>query len=478
MKITMIQPSMGLITGEKYVKSWQMQPLSLAVLAGMTPDDVEVEFVDDRFNEIPYDSDSDLVAITTETYTAQRGYVIADEFRSRGKPVVIGGIQTSLIPGEAAQHSDSVAIGDSEFIWPQIVKDAKTGTLQKVYRAQPRKGELPHIDPRRDLFDKKKYIGLEMVETGRGCPFTCDFCSIAGSYEGSFRTKSIDDIVSDIETLKGNTLYFVDDNFVSKLSRTKELCEALVPMKKKWFSHGSIHMANDPELLKLMEKSGCANILIGFESLNPKNLEAMGKSWGVAKRDYTESIKKLRDHGVTIYGTFVFGYDHDTVDDFDRTLEFAIDQKFALGAFNHLVPFPGTPLYDRLKSQGRLLDESWWLNPKYRFGEVAFQPANMSPETLAEKCYDCREQFYSYGSTFKRMFDFKANCRDPLQSIIYLAANLTSKKGIAQRQGWPVGGVVTRDELNNGYGQTSYQQNQGDNYDEDNRSIGLPLIDK
>ncbi|MDO8509298.1 MAG: radical SAM protein [Nanoarchaeota archaeon] len=456
MKVTFIQPSMGKIKGEKYVKSWQMQPLSMAVLGGMTPKDVEINFYDDRFDEIPYNDDSDLVAITTETYTAQRGYKIADGFRERGIPVVIGGIQTSLVPNEARAHADSVAIGDSEFIWPEIIKDLRNGKLQPTYTAQPRKGILPHVSPRRELFDKGKYVSLEMVETGRGCPFTCDFCSIAGSYDGSFRTKNVKDIVKDIEGLEGRTLYFVDDNFVSNLRRTKDLCKALVPLGKKWFSHGSINMANDAELLKLMEKSGCANILIGFESLNPKNLEDMGKSWGVAVRGYTEAINKLRDHGVTIYGTFVFGYDHDTPDDFKRTLDFAIEQKFALAAFNHLVPFPGTPLYSRLQKQDRLLDNEWWLNPQYRFGEVAFKPANMSAETLAEKCFECREDFYSYSSTFKRMFDFKANCRDPMQAIIYLAANLVSKKGIAQRQWWPVGSEIERKELDSGRGAFGY----------------------
>lgn len=464
MKLTLIQPSIGKIKEEKYVKSWQMQPLSIAVLAGMTPENVEIEFYDDRFDEILYDKQTDLVAMPIETYTAQRVYNIAREFRRREVPVVMGGIHAALVPEEVIANSDATIIGDAEGIWEKVITDLRYGKLKKVYNPpRMKKGILPHVVPRRDLFKEKPYISLGMVETGRGCPFTCDFCAIAGSFEGSYRSKSIEDIVSDIESVPGKNLYFVDDNFVSNFRRTKDLCKALIPLNKKWFSHGSINMTNDLELLTLLEKSGCANILIGFESLNPKNLEAMGKSWNIAKRGYSDAIKRLRDHGVTVYATFVFGYDNDTTDDFGRTFDFAIEQKFALAAFNHLVPFPGTPLYHRLKEEKRLFEDKWWLRSGYKFGEVVFQPKNMSAETLAEKCFELRTKFYSYSSTFKRMFDFKANCKGPYQSLIYLAANLVSKKGIAQRQYWPIGSVVSREELNEDR-QTIYPPKESDDY--------------
>lgn len=480
MKLTLIQPSIGKIKGEKYVKSWQMQPLSIAVLGGMTPKDIELEFFDDRFDEIPYDKETDLVAMPVETYTAQRAYKIAREFRERNVPVVMGGIHTALVPEEVIANADATVVGDAEGIWSNVINDAKLGNLQKVYRPERmKKGTLTHTIPRRELFEGKPYLSLGMVETGRGCPFTCDFCAIAGSFEGSYRSKSIDDIVTDIEAIGAKNLYFVDDNFVSNFRRTKDLCSALAPLNKKWFSHGSINMTNDSELLTALEKSGCANILIGFESLNPKNLEAMGKSWNIAKRGYTESIKKLRDHGITVYSTFVFGYDHDTVDDFQRTLDFAIEQKFALAAFNHLVPFPGTPLYQRLKSEGRLFEDKWWLKEGYKFGEVAFQPKNMSAETLAEKCFELRTQFYSYGSTFKRMLDLQANCRTPYQGLVYLIANLVSKRGIAQRQYWPIGDVVSKDELNNGASYRQYLQAPSLQQEANGNSrISLPILNK
>ncbi|OGI10106.1 MAG: hypothetical protein A3I68_05955 [Candidatus Melainabacteria bacterium RIFCSPLOWO2_02_FULL_35_15] len=447
MRLTLIQPSIGKIKGGKYVDSWQMQPLAIAVIAGLTPEDVEIKFYDDRLDEIPYDEQTNLVAIPIETYTAQRAYNISKEFRKRRVPVVMGGIHASLIPEEAAKHTDSVIIGDAEDTWGTVMEDARKGTLQKTYRSKATTGMLEHVKPKRDLFAKKKYIALEMVETGRGCPFYCEFCAIAGSFKGNYRNKEIKNIVADIESLKGDLIYFVDDNFVSRINRTKELCKAIAPLKKKWFSHGSINMTNHRELLRLMEKSGCANILIGFESLNPKNLEAMGKSWTVVKRNYSESISMLRDHGITIYATFVFGYDYDTLEDFDRTLDFAIEQKLALAAFNHLVPYPGTALYNRLMSEGRLITPNWWIKPDYKFGEVAFRPKNFSAEILAEKCFECRTKFYNSGSIFKRMIDFKANCKNINQSLIYFSANFTSYYGVRQRQYWPIGDVISKEEL-------------------------------
>lgn len=474
MKVTLIQPSIGKIIGEPYVKSWQMKPLAIATLAGMTPGNIDIEFFDDRFDDLPFNEQTDIVAMPIETYTAQRAYKISAEFRRRNIPVIMGGIHASLDTNEVMSNSDSTLVGGAEETWIEMLKDVGSGNLKKLYSAKKMGRELQHIKPKRDIFEGKPYLGLEMVETGRGCPFTCDFCAIAGSFEGSYSSKSIEDIVSDIGEIEGKNIYFVDDNFVSRFGRTKDLCDALAPLNKKWFSHGSINMADNTELLEGLNKSGCANILIGFESLNPDNLKAMGKSWNVAKRDYSEAVQKLRDNGISIYATFVFGYDHDTEDDFKRTLDFAIEQKFALAAFNHLVPFPSTPLYHRLKGEDRLFEDKWWLKSGYKFGEVAFQPANMSSETLAERCFECREDFYSYSSTFKRSFDFKANLKSPYQAAMYFVANLVSKKGIAQRQYWPIGEVVSKDAQGREYGLKQDYDNEVDS----NNTFNLPVIER
>ncbi|MGD2068659.1 MAG: radical SAM protein [Gemmatimonadota bacterium] len=439
MKIQLVNPAMGKRTGERYVRSWSMQPLNIAVLSALTPDEHEVSFMDDRFDEVDYDVEADLVAIPVETYTARRAYSIARRFQDRGVPVVLGGIQASLVPEEVAAHGDSVMVGDAEHAWARIVTDAARGELRPRYDEARTSGELAHVRPDRSIYGERPYLPLAMVEAGRGCPFNCDFCAIAGSYESTYRAKDIDAIVEDVAGLDSDLLYFVDDNFVSRPRRTRELAAAIRALDKRWFSHGSITMANDDDLLARMAESGCANILIGFESLDQATLEAMGKSWNTRRYEYGEALAKLRDHGITVYGTFVFGYDTQTLDDVKRTLEFAIEERLCLAAFNHLVPFPGTPLYRRLRAEGRLLDDDWWLSDEGSFGEVTFRPRNMTAEKLAEACYDARRDFYRFGSVLRRARDFKANLRDPYSAFTYFAVNLVSNKGIKRRQGWPVG---------------------------------------
>jgi radical SAM superfamily enzyme YgiQ (UPF0313 family) len=447
MKIGLIKPSMGKFIDEDYVRSWSMQPLEIAVLAGMTPDHHEIKFVDDRFDEIDFSEDYDLVAIPVETYTAKRAYNIARRWRERGVPVVMGGIHVSLCEDEVRMHSDYTVVGGAEDTWVQFLDDFEKGVARETYRTDPKAKTLGHVRPRREIFDGRSYLPLEMVETGRGCPFSCDFCAIHGAFQGSYSTKELDAIVEDIAGIRKKFLYFVDDNFVSHQQRTIDLCREIAPLKKKWFSHGSITMTNNEKLMKALSESGCANILIGFESLNPKVLKAMGKSWNTRQREYNESLKKLRDHGITVYGTFVFGYDEDEPDTFERTLEFALEQKMALAAFNHLVPFPGTGLYQRLSAEKRLLYDPWWLDERSRFGEVTYRPKTMAPDELAERCFDLRNRFYSYSNVAKRACDLKANIKTPYQAAAYMISNLTSHKGVAERQYWPIGDVLTREDF-------------------------------
>ncbi len=442
MKIKLIHPAVGKINGEKYVKSWTMYPLNLGVIASLTPKDVEVEFIDDRFENISYDSDCDLVGLPVETYTAKRAYSISEGFRRLGVKTVLGGVHPTLMPQEAMLHSDAIVVGDAEKVWETLINDAKKGLLKKVYSSQREGKELFTVKPDRSLFDMGQYLPIDLIETGRGCFFSCDFCAVTAANQRTYRTKTVEDIIGEIQSVKRKNLYLVDDNFVSDFKRTKDLCEAMAQLGVRWTGQGSVNMADDEKLLHYLERSGCFNMLIGFESLNPKSLELMGKSWTSSKRKYEESIKKIRDHGITIYATFVFGYDTDTKDDFKRTIDFAIDQKFAITAFNHLVPFPGTPLYSRLKDQGRLLYDDWWLRDGGKFGEAVFRPKNMTPQELTDGCFGCREAFYQYGSISHRLFDFKANFKNPLQGGYVAWINLFSRHEAKKRQGWPIGDII------------------------------------
>lgn len=440
MKIQFIQPSIGKMEGRKYIKSWQMQPLPIATLLGMTPCEYQTSFTDDRFEDIDYTASADLIAMPIETYTAKRTYEISRRFREKGITVIMGGIHAMLEPEEVSHNSDSVCVSGAETVWQQMLNDFKNGQLKKFYREENPSKVLMHTQPDRSIFRGKPYLPLEIIETGRGCGNSCDFCAVQMAHGSRYRSKTIDDIVSDVQSAEGKNVYFADDNFVSDFRRTKELCKRLEPLGKKWFSHGSINMADDPELLRLLERSGCVNLLIGFETLNQETLRQMGKAWNTAKRTYEESIGKIRDSGLTIYASFCFGYDNDTKDDFKRAFDFAMEQKFGLTAFNHLVPYPNTPLYHRLRKEGRLFEDKWWLREGYRFGEVVFRPKNMSAEDLAETCYEYRKQYYRLMPMLGRMSDFKANSKDLYNFFGLWIANLSSKKAVEERQYWEIGG--------------------------------------
>lgn len=445
MKITLVMPGVGRKPGETYVSSWKMEPLAPAVLAALTPPDVEIHFVDDRLESIPYDEPTDAVGINVETYTARRAYMIAERFRRKGVPVILGGYHPTLVPEEALAHAEAIVEGEAEAAWPRVIEDLRAGRLQQRYRAEVG-GTSARVMPRRSLFAGKRYLPMTLIEAGRGCRFACEFCSVAQFYRHTTVTRPLDDILAEIESAGNRPVFFVDDNVVADSDRARQLFEALEPAGIRWFSQGSITMADDPGLLALMRKSGCHGVLIGFESLSAATLAAMGKSWNRALRDYEQSIRRIRDAGIAIYATFIFGYDTDDADAFDRTVEFAIQQKFYMAAFNHLVPFPGTPLYRRLQQEGRLRFDRWWLDAQYRFGDVAFHPRNMSAEELAERCYEARNTFYRLGSILARARDLKSNCRDLRSTAGYFWLNLFSGRQMRRRQGLPLGTGFEGDE--------------------------------
>jgi radical SAM superfamily enzyme YgiQ (UPF0313 family) len=438
MNITLIMPGVGRKPGEGYVESWKMEPLGLATLAALTPPDVEVRLVDDRLEAIPYDEPTDAVGINVETYTARRAYAIAERFRCRGVPVILGGYHPTLVPGEASIYADAIVEGEAEAVWPRVVDDVRARRLQRRYRAASGATSLP-VQPRRALFAGKKYLPISLVEAGRGCRFACEFCSVTQFYRHTAAARPVIDVLADIESAGRRRVFFVDDNVVADSERAAELFAALKPTGIRWFGQGSLTMADDPRLLAAMQHSGCGGVLIGFESLSAATLAAMGKSWNRAVRDYDESIRRIREAGIAVYATFVFGYDTDDVDAFDRTVEFAIGQKFHMAAFNHLVPFPGTPLYERLHRERRLRFDPWWLDARYHFGDVAFQPRHMSAAELAERCFAARTAFYRFGSIVSRAWDFKSNCRNLRSAASYFWLNLFSGNQMRRRQGLPLG---------------------------------------
>jgi radical SAM superfamily enzyme YgiQ (UPF0313 family) len=444
-RLTLVFPSVGRKENEPYVRAWQMQPLSMALLASLTPPDVEVRFYDDRIDNIPFDEPTDLVALSVETFTALRAYKIARRFRALGVPVVMGGYHVTLLPDEAAGEADAIVVGDAEPIWAELLEDARAQRLRPVYDGRGRRG-LGGLRPRRELFAGKPYQNIALVEFARGCNFKCDFCSITAFHEANQNHRPVCDVAAEMDATGSNRFFIVDDNIVSQPAQARELCRELIPLAVNWVGQASIHIAQDDTLLDLMVKSGCRGVLIGMESLDPANLRDMGKSWNLAAGSYADSLRRFRDHGLAVYGTFVFGYDNDDARVIERSVEFAREQQLFLAAFNHLIPFPGTPLYRRLQREGRLLKPRWWLDPESRVGEVTFRPSKLEPAELEELCLGARQQFYSWGSIWQRLRDRQANAPSLMMLGIYLALNLQAHFDIDRRQGLRLGaGVSTWD---------------------------------
>lgn len=438
MKITFVQPCVGKKPDGRYHRTWLMEPLSISTLSALTPRHVERVFHDDRLEPIPYDDATDLVAITVETYTARRAYRIAAEFRSRGVPVVLGGYHPTLLPEEASHHADAVIVGEAEGVWATLLADLERGSLQSLYRADPQPS-VPGRQPDRSIYADKPYSRLGLVETGRGCVHGCEFCSITRFFNRQYRARPIQDVLDDVASLPTRNVFFVDDNFTVDRERAKELLRYLIPLRIRWVGQASIDVARDEELLRVLRASGCQGILVGFESLEDQTLAAMGKAVNRREGDYDEAISALNRHGLAIYATFVFGYGSDTRAALEQAYEFSLRHGFFFAAFNHLVPFPGTPLYDRLQREGRLLDDPWWLSPDYQFGDVAFVPEDVSPDELRDLCYEYRRRFYSLGSVLRRARNLRANCGGLRKALMYLLLSASGGSAARWRQGLPLG---------------------------------------
>lgn len=417
-----------------------MQPLAIAVLAGLTPPTVELAFFDDRIETIPYDIATDAVALSVETYAARRSYQIAAEFRRRGVHVIMGGYHPSLAQEEALQHADTVVVGDAEGVWPQVVADGLKGSWQRVYRSDHSR-MLQGICYDRSLFQAKKYAPIYPVQFGRGCRYSCEFCSVNAFYHNRLRQRPVAEVIAEMEASGQRYFLLVDDNLWVDRVQTRKLLLALKPLQIRWVAQVSLDITQDPELLWLMAQSGCIAVQTGFESLDSRNLTQMGKQANLATRDYPLAVRKLRDQGMMVYGSFVFGYDGDNRDTFDRALDFALDNKLMLANFNPLTPMPGTPLYQRLAAEGRLLHPAWWNDPGFKYGAVAFQPRGMAAEELAEGCRRIRFEFNQYASVARRAVDFKANSGSFEKFALYLIANLVSRSEIHRKQGAGLGGI-------------------------------------
>ena len=438
MKLTLIHPCIGRRIDQPYIRLWQMEPLPPAAIAGLTPRDVQIKFYDDRMERIPFDEPTDLVAISVETYTARRAYQIASEYRKRGIPVVMGGFHATLCPEEVSQYADAVVVGEAETVWDQVLLDAQRGTLQTYYRSAVRPA-LANLRPDRSIYARKNYLPIGLVEAGRGCHFVCDFCAVQTIFNHTQTRRPADDILGELEKMRDKPLiFFVDDNITSNMDQAKAFFRDLKRLKIRWVSQASINAAHDEEFLQLIKESGCQGILIGFESLNPDNLKKMNKGFNTMQGGYEKALANLRKYDIRLYITFIFGYDEDRESSFQQTVDFALHHKFYIAAFNHLTPFPGTPLYKNLQANGRLLYDDWWLDERYSYNMIPFQPAHMTPERLQRGCVDARAEFYKWSNIWKRSFD-PVNRSNSAMWWHFYGINAMFRREVRQRDYYPLG---------------------------------------
>lgn len=401
-------------------------PLVLPLLAGLTPRDIDVRLIDENVEGVDTNAKTDWVAISCMTASAPRAYEIADAFRKRGIPVVMGGIHPTVLPDEAALHADAVVIGEAELVWKQVLSDLAGGTPKTRYQSAQYCDMVGLPLPRRDLLGRRRYVTVNVVQTARGCPNACTFCSVSTVAGRRYRFRPVLEVIEEIRTLQG-WVGFIDDNITCHPSRAKELFEALIPLGIRWVGQADLNMAKDPELLKLAARSGCQGMFVGIESLSQENLRYTHKKPNVGL-DMGAAIRTIHKAGIEIIGSFVLGLDGDDRGTFAPTVEFAQRHKLAAAQFAVLTPFPGTQIRKQLESEGRILDNDW---SHYTMSNVVFSPKQMTAQELQREQKNVYRRFYSYPSIIARCLTVRGNL--PLKLLINLSyRNIGRKKRLAR----------------------------------------------
>jgi radical SAM superfamily enzyme YgiQ (UPF0313 family) len=378
--------------------------LALPILAALTPPDIEISFTDDLLTPIDLEKDLkevDLVGITVPTKTALRAYQIAEAYRKKGVPVVLGGIHPSTLPEEAKEHADAVVIGEAEEIWGGLIEDFRAKNPKPFYRQEGYIDPLKIPKPRWDILPRKGYLPLDVVQATRGCPFQCEFCSVPKFFGENYRVRPISQVVEEIKSLRQRYLVFNDDNIIGNPSYSAELFKALIPLKKRWFGQASLSGLKKIQHIEWLAKSGCICLYIGFESLSKANM-IQSRKYQNDPSEYREIIDDLHRYGIAVCGSFVFGLDEDDPSTLQETVSFAIQTKLFASIFCLLTPYPETVFYHRVKQEGRLMHDRWWLLERQEEAAPHFIPKKMSGEVLRECWKNAWKEFYSLPSTWKR----------------------------------------------------------------------------
>lgn len=419
MRILLIQPCSNSQRWKGQKSHFGWPPLGLACVAASTPPEHDVRIVDEAVEPVDFNSPADLVGIGVMTSNSLRGYEIADGFRMRKVPVVIGGIHGSMLPEEAKQHADSVVVGEAEDVWPGVLKDFAIGNLQPFYRSESFTDLWDVPSPRRELFKKGAYRVPATVMATRGCPHACSFCSTSAFFGRKYRKRNPENVAREIAALPNRLFIFVDDNLCFDRKYSLELLRLIRPLRKKWVCQVTITLADDEELLHAVRRAGCIGVLIGIESINEKNIEFAGKKINVVS-EYHEKLRKIHQAGIFVQGSFVFGFDNDDVHSFAPVLDFVFENKLESANFCVLTPLPGTAIYEKFAGEGRLLHRDW---SKYDRLNVVYDPLRLSRQELQQGVIDCYLKTYSYPGIIKRLPWLS------IRAFMALAFNLSYRKG-------------------------------------------------
>ena len=389
---------------EFYRQYWSGLGSGLLIIGALTPEDVGVELIDENIEEIDFNRDYDLIAITAMTQQATRAYEIARGFREKKTKVVLGGIHASVLPDEARNYADSVVVGEAEDLWPVLLDDFRHNRLSPVYTS-PREVELKKSPmPRYELLAEKPYK-IVWVQATRGCPHNCRFCCASKVYGSHYRYKTVDQVIAEIEKIrrikKHALIGFADDNLLCDKSYSRCLLEKVADLHIRWVGQSDISIADDISLLKLAKKSGCVALFIGFESIVEANLRGLDASdWKLKHlKDYVTSIRTIQDNGIGIIGTFIAGFDNDDKSVFDSLANFIVDNRLAGAQIAALTPFPGTRVREALLKEGRVLNTPW---ANYTFYDANIQPRKMSYQELEEGVLRTFKKVYSPGVAMEK----------------------------------------------------------------------------
>jgi radical SAM superfamily enzyme YgiQ (UPF0313 family) len=431
MKIALIAPCKQDQRWKGRKSSFVWPPMGLLTLGALTPQDIDVRLYDEAVDEFdPAGIECDLACISILTANAPRGYEIAGILRNRGIAVIIGGIHASMLPSEAARHGDSVYIGEAEVAWSEVLDDFTKGSgLKPEYGPGSFCSPEDIPVPRRELLKPRSYGVPATIMATRGCPYNCSFCSTTRFMGNRYRLRPVENVVEDIASFSKRWCIFLDDNLFANKRYAKDLMKAIAPHRKLWVAQTSMNASEDPELLSAARKAGCMGVLIGFESLSEANLKDVRK--GINKVDsFKKAVDAFHDAGIFVQGSFIFGFDGDDKDIFDRTFEFVHEAGLEGANFSVLTPLPGTDLYKRLDDEGRIFEKDWAMFDKLN---VCFEVRNFDKDDLVARVKALYRRTYSLRSIFKRLSLLSRRGIFSRQGLTALAFNLAYRKGVYKR---------------------------------------------